>query len=506
MLARSLIVLAALLILIGSLQYFLMRGFLYQNQAETLEAQFRSVPPLLIEEWRADTQKRAAISYEAIQKTGARQQANTVSSDANTDELGSSEMEPPLPPGQREFLLSGLSLAAIHPNGEVDDLNAQYGVPAPILSTSQQRSLAESMTRPSRNLSYVLANDANGNEQLVVLRAADARMPILQIGIPTEPIKAILWRQLGIFAALSVAALAGGVALYRPVLRKSLVPLSRMVNTVKDIDAGRLNERLPDQQGQAEIDRLSLSFNGMLERLEHAFAAEKESQERMRQFIADASHELRTPLTSIRGFLEVLLRGNVISEQQLHSALRSMHSESERMTKLVEDLLALVKLERNPEKQFTAIRPAPLVEELESHLQILAGDRIVQINTAGGKTIQVQGDADQIKQIVLNLFNNAVQHTHPLEGKIQIDLSVHGDQLWLKVQDNGSGIPPELQSKIFERFYRSDQSRSRRSGGAGLGLSISLALAQAHGGSLELASMPGEGSTFTLVLPIYRTE
>lgn len=513
LLARSLFVLAVLLLLIGGFQYFLMRGFLYQNQAETLEAQFRSIPPFLIEEWRSDMQRNtdeSASVYALPQRSAPLQLQEEGFYGSSRAEEGSGyepdEASGEATPDRREFLLSGLSLAAINPTGEIDDLNAAYGVPAPRLSEEDYNLLREKVLQPGRRINYVLASDADGTEQLVVLRPAggfgSGGMPMLQIGIPTGPLTAILWRQLAIFAGLSLLALAGGFALYRPVLRRSLSPLSRMVETVKVIDAGRLSERFPAEQGQAEIDRLALSFNGMLERLEEAFAAEKESQERIRRFIADASHELRTPLTSIRGFLEVLLRGNRISEEQLHAALRSMHGESERMTKLVEDLLVLVKLDRKPELERVAISPEKLLRELESHLRMLAGERRILLDTQAVEGTRVSGDPDKLKQVVLNLFGNAVQHTDPRAGQISLSIRLREGQVLIEVRDNGPGIPPDLQRKVFERFYRGDESRSRRSGGAGLGLAISLAIAEAHGGTLELYSVPGEGSAFGLVLPL----
>ncbi|WP_343044626.1 HAMP domain-containing sensor histidine kinase [Saccharibacillus qingshengii] len=483
LLARSLFVLAALLLLIGSFQYFLMRGFLYQNQAETLEAQFRSIPPFLIESWRdgqgADAEAIEELSESAAGRGGKRD--------------------------HRAFLLNGLSLAAIDREGQVTDLNAEYGTAAPVLAPAAYQSFQRKPVQPGR-IDYRLADDANGTEQLLVLRPAGgfggSGAPMLQIGMPTGPLTAILWRQLAIFAGLSMLALAGGFALYRPVLRRSLSPLSRMVAAVKQIDAGRLDERFPTSQGQAEVDHLALSFNGMLERLEEAFSAERELQARMRRFIADASHELRTPLTSIRGFLEVLLRGSRISEEQLRAALRSMHGESERMTKLVEDLLLLVKLDRGPELQLMRLRPAELLRELEAHLRMLAGDRTVTLDTKAGEAAEISGDSDKLKQIVLNLFGNAVQHTDPLQGAIALILDVSEGAARIAVRDNGPGIAPDLQRKVFERFYRGDDSRSRRSGGAGLGLSISLSIAEAHGGTLELDSSPGTGSTFRVVLPL----
>ncbi|NGZ74038.1 sensor histidine kinase [Saccharibacillus alkalitolerans] len=525
LLARSLFVLAALLLLIGGFQYFLMRGFLYQNQAETLEAQFRSIPPFLIEEWRSGTvggQGAPSPAFGAnpgeepdVETKGPLQRGYMYGTLENGEgappfsdegEYGGGSDSDGDGPDHRAFLLNGLSLAAVDAQGRTTDLNAEYGVPAPVLTPVQYTALRARTAQPGGRVRYTLAADGNGSEQLLVVRPAGGfgggGTPLLQIGIPTGPLTAILWRQLAIFAALSALALAGGFALYRPVLRRSLSPLSRMGETVKEIDAGRLGERFPAEQGQAEIDRLASSFNGMLERLEEAFAAERESQERMRRFIADASHELRTPLTSIRGFLEVLLRGSRISEEQLRAALRSMHGESERMTKLVEDLLLLVKLDRKPELERVPLKPAALLRELESHLRMLAGERRVILDTEDAESAEVSGDPDKLKQVMLNLFANAVQHTDPVEGEIVLALSVRGDAARIEVRDNGPGIPPELRRKVFERFYRGDESRSRRSGGAGLGLAISLSIAEAHGGTLELDSVPGRGSTFRLVLPL----
>ncbi|OWA36943.1 hypothetical protein B9G55_02370 [Saccharibacillus sp. O16] len=544
LLARSLFVLAALLLLIGAFQYFLMRGFLYQNQAETLEAQFRSLPPLILQELRSgagaqqgtpNDSPRSSRSLQTENKGAYSASGTSASSSAPEETEGLADggsAQKPLPPdgsglapsansgGVRPpgdardaaaakrpaLLFNGLSLAEIGSDGTASDLNAEYGVPAPVLKPAQYSELRREAAQPGGRVRYVLAADAEGTEQLLVLRPvgglAAGKLPMLQIGSPTGPLTAILWRQLAIFGALSALALAGGLALYRPVLRRSLSPLSRMVETVKEMDAGRLDERFAAQQGQAEIDRLAASFNGMLERLEEAFAAERESQERMRQFIADASHELRTPLTSIRGFLEVLLRSNRISEEQLHAALRSMYGESQRMGKLVEDLLALVKLDGGPALELERVRPAELLRELESHLRVLAGERSVRIEWGTHPDAEVLGEADKLKQILLNLFSNAVQHTDPLEGRIDLNVSVRAQRVVIGVQDNGRGIPPELQQKVFERFYRSDESRSRRSGGAGLGLSISMAIAQAHGGTMELDSTPGQGSRFRLVLPM----
>jgi two-component system OmpR family sensor kinase len=302
-----------------------------------------------------------------------------------------------------------------------------------------------------------------------------------------------------IFAALSAAALLAGIGLYLPVIRRTLVPLSRMVSAVQRTDAGTLNERLPTGQGQEEIDQLANSFNGMLHRLDDSFRAEREAKEQMVRFIADASHELRTPLTSIHGFLEVLLRGAMNKPEQLQSALTSMHGESKRINKLVEDLLLLAKLDRAPQLTFKDTSLDELIREMEPQLRMLAGKREILISLQP----QVRGlyDPDKIKQVVLNLFHNAVQHTDPDSGRISLILAGHKDTAELSVRDNGSGIPEEHLPHVFDRFYRSESSRTRRSGGAGLGLSISKSLIEAHGGDIRVESTLGEGTTFAFRLP-----
>ena len=234
--------------------------------------------------------------------------------------------------------------------------------------------------------------------------------------------------------------MAAGIALYLPLLRRTLHPLNQMVKTVERTDAGNLAERFPAVQGQREIDRLAESFNGMLERLEDAFEAEREAKEQMRRFIADASHELRTPLTSIHGFLEVLGRGAADNPEQLHAALSSMHGESKRMKKLVEDLLLLAKLDRKPELHLQETRLDQLLLEMEPHLRMLAQGRSVAIQTI---PLLCRCDPDKIKQVIYNLFHNAVQHTDSTTGQITVSANKTKDQVVLLVADNGAGIPKE---------------------------------------------------------------
>jgi two-component system OmpR family sensor kinase len=268
---------------------------------------------------------------------------------------------------------------------------------------------------------------------------------------------------------------------------------------VEQTDAGNLAERFPAHQGQSEIDRLAESFNRMLERLEASFEAEKEAKEQMRRFVADASHELRTPLTSIHGFLEVLLRGAMNHPDQLQMALKSMYGESERINKLVHDLLQLARLDRTPNIQLVEGELDSLIKEMEPQLRLLAGDRKVDLRL--DLHTRCRFDEDKMKQVLLNLFHNAVQHTHPEKGHIEISAGPVSEGIQIAVKDNGMGIPQEHLQHLFDRFYRSDYSRTRKYGGSGLGLSITKSIVEVHGGTIRAETKEGEGSTFYVLLP-----
>ncbi|WP_410772219.1 sensor histidine kinase [Fontibacillus sp. BL9] len=496
LLSRSLFILALLLLLIGTVQFVVMKNFLYSNQAETLLSQIRSLPKELLMNDNALPSRRERNENMAPELPGTPE--NPVS--PGTPDL----TEAPPDTGERgPFLfLPDTSLALVRKEEGFISRSNESGLPAPRLTDEEYDAIREQWENKKTG-AYKIAHDENGNEQLLVFRPAEGPWgwdSLIQMGIATAPLKAIALRQLSIFIILSLLALGGGLMLYLPALRKTLNPLNQMVSTVKELDAGKLDQRFPAALGQSEIDRLAESFNGMLERLQTSFETEREAKEQMRRFIADASHELRTPLTSIHGFLEVLLRGAADKPEQLDAALNSMLGEAKRMKKLVEDLLILAKLDRTPVVSRSEARLDTLVEEMEPHLRMLAGDRTLTFNL----TPEIKGmvDCDKIKQVILNLFHNAVQHTDPVKGKITVSLSSLPQNLaLLSVQDNGPGIPAEHLPHVFERFYRSDASRTRKQGGAGLGLAISQSIIEAHRGRIDVLSNPGEGATFEVRLP-----
>lgn len=469
LLARSLLILALLLALIGLFQYMFMRDIVYKNKADILQSQIMSIPPPLLQ--RSEDQ-----------------------TDNDYDNKG-----------PRRIFIPDASLAFIDASGHYSVLSdGTDNVQPPQLDTTEYLALLDSQPvkpeRPGQN--YRIIN-SGGAEQLVVLQTIVSGpghiLGVVQLSTPTAPLKELLLRQLRTFLLLAFTALLFGILTFLPVLKKTLVPLSNMVDTAGQIDAGNLDRRFPTRQGQMEIDRLAESFNGMLCRLEASFEAERETKEQMRRFIADASHELRTPLTSIYGFLEVLQRGAANQPDQLNKALKSMHSESLRLNKLVNDLLVLTKLDRTPHMDLKEDSLDSVIREMEPQLQILAGNRKLSFDIES--EARCRFDTDQMKQVVLNLFHNAVQHTDPEKGHLQISLIKKDDGVRLSVQDNGPGISPDHLPHVFERFYRSDSSRTRKYGGSGLGLSITKSIIDAHGGSIWVECQEGQGCTFYVWLP-----
>lgn len=463
LLSRSLLILAVLLLFIGCLQYVFMRDVIYQSKAVSLESQVKSIPPPA---WQ----------------------------------LFNRSEEDDFNPPPRIFVPEA-SLVFIDLNGNYSLLsNGIEDIDPPQLSESVY--LAKLQQRDRHRVEYQVIN-AGGTEQLVVLQKVYSSpgqlMGVVQISTPTKHQKELLIRQSLTFVLLALMALLAGLLAYSPIIKRTLVPLSRMVDTAEQIDAGNLGRRFPMHQGQVEIDHLAESCNGMLERLESSFIAERETQEQMRRFIADASHELRTPLTSIHGFLEVLLRGAANQPEQLDKALQSMYSESQRLNKLVHDLLLLSKLDRSSTIELSEGCLDILISDMEAQLRILAGQR--ELSFAIEPDVKCNYDSDKIKQVILNLFQNAVQHTDMDKGHIQISLSRENNGILLSIKDNGAGISSSHIPRIFDRFYRSDSSRTRKYGGAGLGLAISKSIVEAHGGNIRVTSQEGEGCIFQVRLP-----
>ncbi|GEM29824.1 two-component sensor histidine kinase [Nocardia neocaledoniensis NBRC 108232] len=309
-----------------------------------------------------------------------------------------------------------------------------------------------------------------------------------------------------VVGAIVLTALAIGAYF---VVRGSLRPLRRVEATAAAIAGGELHHRIPVRGNDTEVDRLSRSLNSMLTQIQQAFAATeasesaaRESEARMRRFVADASHELRTPLTTIRGFAE-LYRQGATDDPALF--MNRIEHEAQRMGLLVEDLLMLARLDA---QRPVDLRPVDLLalagDAVHSAraVEAAAGEhRPITLEIAEGTgTLEILGDEHRLRQILTNLLNNARTHT-PDGTTITVRLTPAADEVRLEVADTGPGLSPEESARIFERFYRADTSRARSSGGTGLGLSIVAALVAAHQGTVEVTRTPGGGATFVVRLP-----
>ncbi len=291
----------------------------------------------------------------------------------------------------------------------------------------------------------------------------------------------------GTVLAVASAALVGWTT-----ARAALRPLDEITDTALQISrADDLSQRLPLTSPPGdEVGRMILAFNETLERMEGLF----ESQ---RRFMQDVSHELRTPLTAIRGHVDLIRRTGEAAPE----SLEAIASEVERMTRMVRDLIVLAQAETgNLPLAQEEVELDTLLLEVYRQARVLAQGR-VQVRIGEEDQGRVIGDRDRLKQVLLNLVANALQHT-PAGGQVTVGLKCVGDWARLTVSDTGAGIPQEDLPHIFERFYRVDRSRKRReNGGAGLGLSIAYWIVKSHGGRIEVASRVGQGTTFSVWLP-----
>ncbi|GAA1964453.1 sensor histidine kinase [Agromyces allii] len=289
------------------------------------------------------------------------------------------------------------------------------------------------------------------------------------------------------------------------VIRRALSPLANVTATaqrVSELPLERgdvaLAERVPVDDERTEVGRLGTAFNRMLGHVASALTAREHSERKVRRFVADASHELRTPLASIRGYAELTrLHGGDLPPDVTH-AISRIESESVRMTELVEDLLLLARLDEGRELAARPVDLERMLGEAVGDAQAAGPGHDWEVRATDAATAVV-GDEPRLRQVVTNLLANARVHT-PEGTHVVASLDREGDEVVLRVSDDGPGIPPELLGSLFERFARGDSSRSRRAGSTGLGLAIVRAVVEAHDGEVDVASEPGS-TVFTVRLP-----
>lgn len=487
------LLLAAVLALLGVALYSQLDSFLVQNTVDRLE---RTTRPSL--------NQFSPVGREIQGRPGA-------------DSVPPRDRRVPRSPQQlastlvRDLSSSDVAVAVLDGTGtaitSTETLNGGAPPYIPSLPTDWARSVGDGTP------AQWLVSSPNGRRELVVLtplilRASSggpATPLFLEQVASLEAADAVL-NQLRLYVGLgiligTILGVIAGLALTRVVLR----PLDRISRTAEAISEGDLGRRLHLPSGRNEVARLGHAFDSMVDRLASTLEAQ-------RRFVADASHELRTPLTSLEGLSEILLMGADRGDGKVvQRTVRSMHGELRRLGRLVTDLLTLSRLDSTtPTMMFETLNPCQLLKGVVEQMTPVAEARAVQLTMCCDKGIEatvLHADPDRLKQVLLNLLDNALRYTPP-EGEVCIRATTEpaGNRLQIAVQDTGQGISPEDLPHVFDRFYRGDLSRTRATGNTGLGLSIAYAIVQAHGGTITAQSAPGHGACVTIVLPTIKAQ
>ncbi len=416
------------------------------------------------------------------------------------------------PPDPLRALGQGDGTLAVVQSGSVAQagvLDSSVGVPSkrkpPVRGISKEQLLAL-LALPADGKPRSIDLGGNLHEYRVVSTTSRSGEKTV-IGLPLKDVNETLWQLGFILGGVALAGILVAGAVGAATIRRTMQPLDRLAATATRVselplDRGEvaLSERVPeaDTDPNTEVGKVGSALNRMLQHVANALTARHASENRVRQFVADASHELRTPLAAIRGYAELTRRGGEQVPPDVAFAMSRVESESRRMTTLVEDLLLLARLDSG----------RPVVHEWADLCRLVA-DAVADAHVAGpdhkwlmdvpGEPIGVLGDAGQLHQVVINVLANARTHTPP-GTTVTTTLSTSDGIVRLRVADDGPGIPPEILPDIFERFARGDNSRSRAAGSTGLGLAIVAAVVAAHGGRVGVQSRPGR-TEFEITFP-----
>ncbi len=321
---------------------------------------------------------------------------------------------------------------------------------------------------------------------------------MLVVALPLREVAGTLHQLLMIELIVTASVLGALALLGLVVVRASLRPLEAIGHTAARIAAGDLTQRVERADERTEVGRLGLALNAMLAQIETAFKAREASERRLRRFVADASHELRTPLAAVRAYAELFARGASERPADLARSMTGITRESERMSLLIDDLLLLARLDEGRPLEQEPVELAEVLSEAVETAHAVEPERSIGLEL---ESAVVLGDRDRLRQVVDNLLANVRAHTPP-GTPVQVTLSRSNGNAAVVVADSGPGMNEDQVAHVFERFYRTDASRTRASGGVGLGLSIVSAVAHAHGGSVSATSKPGAGASFRIELPL----
>jgi two-component system OmpR family sensor kinase len=339
---------------------------------------------------------------------------------------------------------------------------------------------------------------SGGDRFRLLARSVPSADSTLILGVPLHETDTTLSQLKWIEALVTIAVIASVLLLGMWLITASLRPLRRIEETAAAIGAGDLSRRVEPEGGTTEIGRLGGALNAMLGQIEDAFAERSASEARLRRFISDASHELRTPVAAVSAYAELFDRGARDRPADLERSMTGIQRETRRMGLLVRDLLLLARLDQGRPLERRPVDLTALAGEAVDAAHAMEPNRPLALESP--TTVTVTGDQERLRQVVDNLLANVRAHT-TADTAATVRVSREGASAVLEIEDRGPGLGAEQAAHVFERFYRGDPSRSRDHGGAGLGLAIVAAIVQAHGGTVELESVPGAGTTICVTLP-----
>lgn len=391
-----------------------------------------------------------------------------------------------------------LAVVAISPDGSVAG-SAPSGFsgdpdPLPNIANFRQFPVGAPFT--------LAASDGSLQYRAQALILKDGRT--LVVAVPLTEVDATTTRLILIWLVTSAGVLLLLSTAAWLIVGRSLAPVSAMAETADEIAAGELStadmaRRIGHEHPRTEIGRLGISLNTMLERIEAAFAAKAQSEERLRRFVADASHELRTPTTAIRGYAELYRSGAASELESVDHAMERIEAEAIRMGDLVESLLLLARLDQGRPLRNDEIDLTKLVLDAVSDAKAIDPDRPIQVD--GVAPAVINGDEARMRQVFANLFDNAIVHTAP-GTPVHVTVELCAQRARVIIEDEGDGISEDERIRVFDRFTRLETGRSRESGGSGLGLSIVASIVRAHGGSVSAAPPSLGGARFEIDLPL----
>ena len=324
----------------------------------------------------------------------------------------------------------------------------------------------------------------------------------LVVALPTDSNNEILGQYRAIGTAFGFLLLIVSALSIWLTITSALRPLKEVERTASAVSGGDISQRLPARAGRTEVARINTALNSMLDSLELAFGQRGKALDQMRRFVSDASHELRTPLASVRGYAELYRLGALSKKKDLTDAMNRIEAEAVRMTELVENLLVLARLDEKVELGREATDLVAMANEAAKDVSLSTGTKVSVSSLEGQpiKSFTAVVDPASIRQVLINLLTNAARFS-PKGKPVVAAFGISDGKTIIEVRDVGPGVPETLRDKIFERFYRADNSRNRETGGSGLGLAIVKAIVERHGGTIVALETPGGGATFRVELP-----